>query len=43
MLQERLSELAILPIEKENLAKLEKKKKKTSSKFAFQKVRKTDL
>lgn len=42
MLQERLSELAILPIEKENLAKLEKKKK-TSSKFAFQKVRKTDL
>ena len=42
MLQERLSELVISPIEKEILAEL-KKKKKISSNLAFQKVSKIDF
>ena len=43
MLQERLSELVISPIEKEILAELKKKKKKISSNLAFQKVSKIDF
>ena len=42
MLQERLSELVISPIEKEILAEL-LKKKKISSNLAFQKVSKIDF